>query len=276
VSATPSGKEERLPSEGVASKSDALSEMKKRRLVPADQEEYTADDYTQLLRMREAQALGAFRLIREKLSTLKGYAVETRGADRLPDIWLTLEGYRRYLFLKSQTARGVFEQHGAEAKFVFRLKDTRGKPLFDQRGMLTQEGDAIYNRLLRGLSAWWKYPDGRVGGNTRPPPELLPKAPAAPAQSAAQTPVEDAEAAKKAQMLKGTGYVEITGPEEQYLLKAAKMTEGELERESSLQVVRGKHIVFYLMAPSDPLFALVSRYRSGEQGASPQGTPALK
>jgi len=265
------------PSEEASRSADpqTLSEMRKRRLVPPDQEEYTADDYTQLQRVREAQALGAFKLIRQRLATLKGYAVETRGADGLPDIWLTSEGYRKYLFLKSQTARGVFEQHGAEAKFVFKLKDTRGKALFDQRGMLTQEGDSTYNRLLRGLPAWWRYPDGRVGGNTRPPPELMPKA--APVQVSAPKPaLEDAEAAKKAGMLKSTGYVEISSEEEGFLLKSTHMTEGDLERESSLQVVRGKHVVFYLMAPSDPLFALVSRYRTGEKGTNLQGTPAMK
>jgi len=252
--------------------------MKRRRIVPPDQEDYTADDYTQLLRVREAQALGAFSLLREKAGTLKGCGIETRDADGMPDVWLTLEGYRRYLFLKSQTARYYFETHGAEAKTAFRLKDLRGKPLFDARGMLTQEGDAVYNHVQRGLPTWWRHPDGRVGGNMRPPPELLPPAPKAPAPAPAPASpsMEDDEAQKKVQALKATGYVEISGEEEHFLLNAAKRSEAELEQESSLQIVRSKHFVFYLMAPSDPIFALVARYRSGNTSANLQGTPAMK
>jgi hypothetical protein len=255
-----------------------LSEMKRRRIVPPDQEDYSADDYTQLLRVREAQALGAFSLLREKSGTLKGSAIETRDVNGLPDAWLTLEGYRRYLFLKSQTARYYFETHGAEAKTAFRLKDLRGKPLFDVRGMLTQEGDAVYNHVQRGLPTWWKDPDGRVGGNMRPPPELLPPAPKAPAPAPPPAPpsMEDAEAQKKAQDLKATGYVEISVEEERFLLNGAKRSEAELEQESSLQVVRGKHFVFYLMAPSDPIFAQVARYRSGGASADKPGGPTMK
>ncbi|MEI8191547.1 MAG: hypothetical protein WCI75_17670, partial [candidate division NC10 bacterium] len=234
--------------------------MKRRRIVPPEQEDYSADDYTQLLRVREAESLGAFSLLREKLGTLKGCAIETHDAEGLPGVWLTLEGYRKYLFFKSQTARYYFETHGADAKDAFRLKDLRGKPLFDARGMLSQEGDAVYNHIQRGLPTWWRHPDGKVGGTVRPPPELLPvPGKPAPAQ-AAPPPMEDAEAAKKAQMLKSTGYEEISASEEQHLLKVTKRSEAELEQESSLQVIRGRHVVFYLMAPSDPVFALIARY----------------
>jgi len=251
-------------SQGAPERAANLAEMKRRRVAAPDQEDYSAEEYTQLLRLREAQALGAFSLLREKLGTLKGCAIETRDADGLPDAWLTLEGYRRYLFYKSQAARYYFETHGAEAKTAFRLKDLRGKPLFDVRGMLTQEGDAVYSRIQRGLPTWWKDPEGKVGGSARPPPELLPPAPrSAPAAPAQPAVLEDEEALKKVQALKDTGYVELSSEEEHFLLGASKRSEAELERESSLQVVRGKHFVYYLMAPSDPAFAYVAGYRSG-------------
>ncbi|MBI5244189.1 MAG: hypothetical protein HY922_11025 [Elusimicrobia bacterium] len=250
--------------------------MKKRRIAAIDQEDYTADDTTLLLRVREAQALGAFSLLREKLATLKGFATETRGPDGSQDVWLTLEGYRRYLFLKSQTARYYFETHGTEAKSVFRLKDLRGKLLFDPRGMLTQEGDAIYNQVQRGLPTWWRHPDGKVGGATRPPPELLPKPGQAPERPSATTLMEDAEGQKKVVELKATGFVEIAEIEEKYLLSVTKRTEAELEKETSLQIVRSRHFVFRLMAPSDPTFALIARFRAGQTGGALQGEPVAR
>ncbi|MFA6030295.1 MAG: hypothetical protein WC969_10610 [Elusimicrobiota bacterium] len=267
-------------------RSAALQEMKRRRVVPQDQEDFSADDFTLLSRVREAQALGAFGLLRARMGTLKGYALESRTGSSELDVWLTVEGYRKYLFLRSQDARKYFETHGAEAKEVFRLRSLSGRDLFDSRGMLTQEGDELFNRIHRSLPAFWRYRDGRTGGNTRPTAERTaaltgaPRIPPAPSGAGGKKPLkpaaEDAEAAKRAGMLKSTGYVEIEEGEEQFLIKTTKLSEADLEKESSLQVVRGKTVVYYLMSPSDPFFALVARYRSGDKSGNLQGTPTFK
>lgn len=126
--------------------------------------------------MREAEARGAFALIREKLGTLRGFAVQSRGEDGSKRLWLTAEGYRRFYFLLAQEARTYFESRGAEAKVVFRLRSRAGRPLFDDQGMLTREGVAVYERARRGLPVFWRYPDGRLTGNVRPPREEAPPA----------------------------------------------------------------------------------------------------
>ena len=123
-----------------------IAEMRLRRVIGAGQAEWNSEEYTLLLRVREAQSLGAFSLLREKLATLKGFAARSRsgGEERL---YVTVEGYRRWRFLKSQGARAYFESRGVAARDAFALRDMAGKPVFDDLGQLTQEGDELYNRV---------------------------------------------------------------------------------------------------------------------------------
>ncbi|MEK7656195.1 MAG: hypothetical protein AAB412_00415 [Elusimicrobiota bacterium] len=265
-----------------------IAEMRLRRVIGAGQAEWNSEEYTLLLRVREAQSLGAFSLLREKLATLKGFAARSRsgGEERL---YLTVEGYRRWRFLKSQGARAYFESRGVAARDAFALRDMAGKPVFDDLGQLTQEGDELYNRVQRKLPALWKLEDGALGGNVRPPraalkPAAPPSAPTAPASPpapsasgerprsgdggpmAAAAPLDEESARRKVEVLKATGYVEITAQEKDLLLSAAKLSEEELARRSSLQIVAGASRTQYLLSPSDPLFSLVAQSRAVSSG----------
>lgn len=261
-----------------------LSEMRERRVIGAEQTEWNAEEYTLLLRVREAQSLEAFSLLREKLATLKGFAARstTGGEERL---LLTVEGYRRCRFLRSQGARAYFESRGVAAREAFSLRDMAGKPVFDESGRLSQEGEELYNRVQRKLPALWKLSDGSVGGNVRPPrsagkpvaSERRSPSPVqegrsgdgAPARAASQTappssaaaPLDEDSARRKIEVLKTTGYVEISVQEKDILLGAAKLSEEELARRSSLQIVASASTTRYLLSPSDPLFALVAQAR---------------
>ena len=261
-----------------------LDEMRLRRVIGAGQAEWNAEEYTLLLRVREAQSLGAFSLLREKLATLKGFAARSRsgGEERL---YLTVEGYRRCRFLKSQGARAYFESRGVAAREVFALRDMAGKTVFDGSGQLTQEGDELYNRVQRKLPALWKLEDGALGGNVRPPrtalkPAPSPSAPASPpappsppgpmsaaaTPAASSAPLDEESARRKVEVLKATGYVEISAQEKDLLLSAAKLSEEELLRRSSLQAVNTASRTQYLLSPSDPLFSLVAQSRAVSPG----------
>ncbi|MFH1725476.1 MAG: hypothetical protein ABII00_12775 [Elusimicrobiota bacterium] len=243
-----------------------LTEMRGRRIVPPDAADWTPDEYTLLLRLREAQSMGAFRLLRSKLGTLRGYAAQVEVGAGLKEPMLTKRGYRTFLFLLAQQARGYFEGKGAEARFVFELQSLGGKPLFDGEGGLTQEGVEIYNRVRRELPAFWRYPDGTVTGSVRPPRRLRKggEEPPAGAGEAPRPSAEDARALGKITALMRSGYVEISESEKGMLLEAAKMDDEQLERETSLVVIRTESKVFYLISPSDPLMDIVARHRSGE------------
>lgn len=235
-----------------------LNEMRLRRVVAKDRREWGPEDYTLLLRIREAQAMGAFTLLRSKLGTLQGFALERdRTPGRIPTLWLNREGYEKYVFLRSQDARAYFERKRAEAKFVFELKDLRGRLLFDRDGLLTEAGNSIYNRVQRGMPAFWRFPNGRVTGNVRPGADSVP-----PAVVAREEIDENKARARIAELVAG-GYVEITPAEKALLMQASGRDEEQLKKETSLQVVPARHRVYYLMSPSDPLFSVVSKARSG-------------
>ena len=79
---------------------------------------------------------------------------------------------------------------------------------------------------------------------------------------AAAAPLDEESARRKVEVLKATGYVEITAQEKDLLLSAAKLSEEELARRSSLQIVTARSKTQYLLSPSDPLFSLVARSRA--------------
>lgn len=241
-----------------------LTEMRKRRITAPDAVSWSPEQYTQLLRAREAEALGAFALLRAKLGTLRGFAVEHRQPDGFVTLWLTKRGYEQFVFLHSQDARAYFEAHGSEARWVFQTRSVQGKKLFDRDGILTQEGLDVYNRIGRGLEVFWKLPDGRLTGTVRPPKGGVAMAgPTAADKPAAKggAASEESRARDWAKTLLRSGYEELSFAEVRFLFQQTKLGEEQLKKESSLQVIPTREKVYYLLAPSDPLMAVVARFR---------------
>jgi hypothetical protein len=259
-----------------------LGEMVHRRIVSAGSSAWSPEQYAQLMRLREAEALGAFDLLRSKLGTLRTFAAEVRTGSQIKTLYLNTEGYQRFTFLLSQEARAYFESKGAEARFIFRLKTLGGKKIFDTAGILTQEGLEVYLRVKRRLPVFWKYPDGTVMGNVRPPKTGTPAQPpsragkgVAPGPAAPEPrALQDAAAKQKIATLIKTGYVEVSESEAQFLTKATGLGLDQLQKESSLQTVPTRERIVFLLSPSDPLMALVARRRSGggPEGLQERGT----
>lgn len=159
-----------------------LYELQRRRVVDQDARSWTPEQYTLLLRLREAEAIGAFPLLRRRLGTLRGFAVEEKSGG-YQQLWLTKEGYRRFIFVLSQDAIAYFESKGAKVKWVFALTSLRGRKLFSKNGILTQEGISVYTRARRKIPVYWKHADGRLNGTLRPPrsgPGSIPAEPGSP------------------------------------------------------------------------------------------------
>lgn len=147
---------------------EVAEELKIRRVLEPGVERGSPEDAALLVRIREAQTMGALDLLREHVVTLRGYAVRYKSGGAQRRLWLTKAGFQKYQFLKSQLARKYFEDRGTDAKFAFQLRDLNGKRLFDGKGNLTRAGDALYNRIRQGLPCKWRNPNGEEVGNTRP------------------------------------------------------------------------------------------------------------
>ncbi|MBI5882454.1 MAG: hypothetical protein HZB91_05050 [Elusimicrobia bacterium] len=164
---------------------DMLSEMWQRRILGPDMNQPSPDDERVLGLVRKAEAAGAVEDLRAKGLPLAGLMVEARLAgDPAKRSMLTKEGYDRWVFLRSQDAVAFFERKGVDAKWVFKLRDMDGKPLFVAGGFLTEAGDKVYRRASLGMAMFWMLPSGEVMG-TRPPPQRAQPAPTALPSAAA-------------------------------------------------------------------------------------------
>ncbi len=153
-----------------SSRHNLLAEMWQRRILSPEADRWAPEDMALLERIRRAEASQAASFLKSRLGTLKGLAVSRKlpgGAIRLR---LTKEGFERYLLIRSQEALRVFESKGVDAKWAFSLRDLEDRRLFEPRGLLSEAGEALYDRILAGLAAHWKTPAGEVFGN-RPPPK---------------------------------------------------------------------------------------------------------
>ncbi len=145
----------------------ALEEMWRRRLVPPDQNTFSAEDQALLERMRRADGEGV-EYLRTKPGGLRAWTV-TLKAGRDIRVLLTKEGFERYRALLTQEAILYFESKGAEAKWVLKFTDWDGRKLFDLQGRITEPGEAVYRRARLNLEVFWKGPAGEPYGTRRPP-----------------------------------------------------------------------------------------------------------
>ncbi len=264
-------------------KDTLIKEMRRRGIVPTESSRWSPDQYTLLLRCREAERMGVFRYLREKLGSLRGLAVEFRAGAGYDGLDLTAAGYRKFIFLLSSEAFQYFESKGAEGQWVYQIKTVDGKRIFTSDGMLTNDGVTVYLKVRRKIPAFWKFPNGRIVGTTRPPKDLLARIsrPRAFAPTPKTKPLPrpknwssggtavlqgDAEVNK----LLASGFIAISEAEERHLLEKTRLSEQQLRDKSSLQIIPTKKGVKYMLSPSDPLMALVSRYRAT---ASRQAAP---
>lgn len=161
-----------------------LTELWQRRIISSETDRYAPEDLALLERLREAERAGALAELRRTYAGNVNGLVATykipsvTGGRSSEGLRLTREGFDKWLFLRSQKALEYFQSKDVDAKWAFMLTDLSGKKLFEQTGLLTPAGDALYSRVALGLSAEWRLPDGTVAGNRPHRPQ--PPAPAEP------------------------------------------------------------------------------------------------
>jgi hypothetical protein len=145
-----------------------LQEMWRRRILPADQTAWSPADEELLRDIREAEPK-ALDLLRRTFGGYGPWAVRVHRAGRLPVILLTVRGYDKYREVLTQDAIAYFTAKGAEAKWVFKLKDWDGKPMFDGNGLLTPAGERVYRLARDNRKVFWRDGAGQLYGTRRPP-----------------------------------------------------------------------------------------------------------
>lgn len=162
------GHSEQAPEQASADRRRAiLEEMWQRRILPPDQGMWSPDDYELIEKIRLAEG-DALDLLKRKFGGYRPWVAKPRvgglpGAPRL-----TKEGYEKYLFVLSQDAVEFFESKGADAKWVFKLKDMDGQSLFNGLGAITKDGIRVYRQAKLNREIFWQAPGGEIYGTRRP------------------------------------------------------------------------------------------------------------
>lgn len=260
---------------GAAPSASALEEMRVRGILALDRSEWGLEEQILLGRIRRAEKEGASTWLRGRFGRFP-YLVETSSGT-----WLTHQGYDRYLFLKSQEARRFFEKKGVAPKEVFDLRDARGELVFDPGGRLTPAGERLYHLGAAGRPVRFRRRDGTWVGVT-PPPEADATAPVAltpkttdSARQTAEAEMSDEEekaALQKLAALKGMGFEEIEEPEYMHLLKVTKVSPADVEEFLGVQTIVTRKRKHYLLSESDPLMAVIARYRRGDRSETLHGS----
>ena len=145
-----------------------LEEMWQRRLLPPDQSSWSPQDYELLQKIRRSEN-DALELLKRRYGGYRPWTSGAHASGALSPRRLTKEGYEKYLFTLTQEAVGYFESKGADAKWVFKLRDWDDRAMFDGGGLLTEEGAHVYKRARLNLEVFWRSSNGDVYGTRRPP-----------------------------------------------------------------------------------------------------------
>ncbi len=163
--------------QGPSERRKMLEEMWQRGILAADTDNWAPGDKAVLERIRRAEKTGAFDVLRRKYHTLRGFvSILTLPDGETTVTRLTREGYSRYLFLISQDAIRYFQEREVAAKWVYKLRDLKGRLLFNGgTGLLTEAGQRVYRRARLNLPVHWVTPKHAIMGNRKPPKHLPPE-----------------------------------------------------------------------------------------------------
>ena len=151
------------PSNNQAATSSVIGELKKRRIIAPDAEDYTEEDLETLARMKKAESLGGVDFLSRKLGNIEAFTFEERGKSDSP-VKLNKAGFEKYLFFLSQKAIAYFALHHVKPKRVFNLTDIQGRKIFDKNGLLTLPGENLFNQILEKRHVKWEL-SGKIMAN---------------------------------------------------------------------------------------------------------------
>jgi len=176
---------------------EILTALKQRYAVAPETRTLTEKDKDLFFHIHLAEQRSGVEYLKNKFPHLpQGYIVTLNKGSYFARDLLTLDGYQAMQKQLGQDAVNLFQNVGVPAKDLFRLRTTKGKPIFDANSYLTDEGFYAYLETFRGKKGY-----------------LLPEEEVAPSQAV----LKKVEAA--ARRLHNDGYTEISFAELKMLEK---------------------------------------------------------
>ncbi|MBO7605129.1 MAG: tetratricopeptide repeat protein [Elusimicrobiaceae bacterium] len=226
------------------SEKEKLEALKDRNIIAPEAETFTDEDIAMLREILKAERGSSVDYLYLKFGALlpEGSIFERNPNTFYARKMLTLSGYNLLIGNLSNEAKDFFSSKGVIVSDLFSLTDFNGKPIFDENGLLTEEGLIAYNRSLKGKKSY-----------------LL------PGEKAPVTKEKENELVKQ---YLAQGYSEVTRLEFQYVEKETNCSEETLVKSLKCRIVgTGRERRYFVLSREDtgiPFsipYELVENYR---------------
>jgi tetratricopeptide (TPR) repeat protein len=213
----------------ILTKEEVIASMKERNIIDPAAVDYLPEEnnlFKKILALEKDNAI-EYLALKYNQRIPVGFIVERDGGKVYVRKMLTLTGYQEIINQLSIDAKNFFLAKNILPGNLFKLKDFDGKPVFDDKGVLTDAGMEVYNKGLSGLKAYVE------------PGETLPST---------QREIDALVA-----MYQRKGYSEITEAEFLYLMNRSRCNENTLVKDFLVKVINissSKKRVFVLSAPN--------------------------
>lgn len=197
----------------ILSPEEILNTMKERNILDPQAETYSEEDLLLLKKMLKAEKDRAIKYLKEKYDDKipSGLIVERYPGKIYARKMLSYSGYKDLIFLLSQDAIDFFIKQGVYKSEILKLRDFNGNNIFNEKGLLTDEGLTAYNLSLNGQKAY-----------------LLPSEP---------LPAGVKKADMLVKQLVSQGYEEISLSEYAYLMENTRCNESTLVNNLGMKIV---------------------------------------
>lgn len=226
------------------SEKEKLSALKDRNIIAPEAITFTEADIDLLRKILKAERGSSIEYLSMKYGNMlpEGTYFEKNPNTFYARKMLTLSGYNLLMEKLSSDAKDFFLSQNILVSELFSLLDLNGKPIFDEKGLLTDEGLVAYNRSLKGKKGY-----------------LL------PGEKASKIKTQELALVKQ---LLAQGYEEVTRLEFQYVEQETLCPESTLVRSVRCRTVgEGKDKRYFVPAgpedtpPFTVPFMFVEEYR---------------
>ena len=135
---------------------EKLQALKERNIIAPEAQIFTDEDIDTLKKILKAERGSGIAYLSLKFGNVlpSGAIFESNPNTFYARKMLTLSGYQLLIDKLSSDAKEFFLSKSISASDLFLLKDFNGNPIFDKKGLLTEEGLVSYNKSLKGQKAY--------------------------------------------------------------------------------------------------------------------------
>ena len=135
---------------------EKLEALKDRNIISPEAESFEEEDIATLRKILKAERGSAIDYLSLKfgVSLPEGCVFERNPNTFYARKMLTLNGYDLLIGKLSSEAKDFFMSQNVNPSDLFSLKDFDGKLIFDDKGLLTEEGLMAYNKSLKGKKSY--------------------------------------------------------------------------------------------------------------------------